>query len=210
MMRCVRRDAVAASADAAEDGAEPRLERLSRLLQQRARRQARLMAAVRTLEKEAVAGSLHSRVERQRAHAGVSPSARRDPVGAAVLFRRKARLELCRRLREITPQASWVSRVMAPLLVGAHVAQDYAGTKGTGMPLSCPRSGGQPRAIWSYAGFASVRSRGARRRLRLQPPGGNLPHSGNDPTAPGGTVRVQFEFRATITFAAFFDDHRRN
>jgi len=102
-LQVLGRDAVAAGADL-ENRAKPYLEGLPRLLQQRARRQARLMAAVRTLEQEAVALAPHSRRATARTRGRVAP-ARLDPVGAAVLFRREARLEFCRCLREVTPQA---------------------------------------------------------------------------------------------------------
>src|SRR5436305_8809583 len=79
------------------------LKGLSRLLQQRARRQARLVAAIRTLKQEAVALAPQSRRATARTHGRVAP-ARLDPVGATVFFGRKPGLELARRLREVTPQ----------------------------------------------------------------------------------------------------------
>src|SRR5262249_15231526 len=67
------------------------------------RGEARLTAAVRALECGTLADRPHLRRVAPRARRLAAPP-RRDPIGMAVGFGRKARLQLCRRLGEITPQ----------------------------------------------------------------------------------------------------------
>ena len=82
----------------------PPLQGLSRLLQYRAKGEARLMAAVGAFECGAAADCpealrLAARTGRLATPAGL------DPIGAAVLLGRKPCLELLCRLRKITPRA---------------------------------------------------------------------------------------------------------
>src|SRR5262249_49753752 len=82
---------------------EPDLERLPGLLQQRARREARLVVAVAALEQEATALGPHALAAAAGARRLATP-ARLDPIGAAGFLRRKPPVEYDRRLREIPPQ----------------------------------------------------------------------------------------------------------
>src|SRR5581483_11591504 len=86
---------------------EPHLERLPGLLQQRARRQARLVVAVATLEQEATALGPHALAAAAGAHRLTTP-ARLDPIGAAGFLGRKPPFELDRRLGEIPPKIIFV------------------------------------------------------------------------------------------------------
>src|SRR5262249_54765927 len=68
-----------------EDRAEPHLERLAGLLQERAGREARLMAAVGALERSALADRPHTRRVAVRTGRLTAPAGL-NPIGAAVLF----------------------------------------------------------------------------------------------------------------------------
>src|SRR6185503_8545645 len=81
------RDAVAPRGDL-EHRPEPHLERLPGLLQQRARRQARLVVAVAALEQKATALGPHALAAAARACRLAAP-ARLNPIGAASFLGRK-------------------------------------------------------------------------------------------------------------------------
>src|SRR5215468_809458 len=101
-LQILTRNAGAACRDL-EDRAEPHLERLAGLLQERAGREARLMAAVGALERSALADRPHTRRVAVRTGRLTAPAGL-NPIGAAVLFGRKLRLEFRRSLGELTPQ----------------------------------------------------------------------------------------------------------
>ena len=90
------------------------------------------MSAVRALKRGALADRPHARRGAPRARWLATP-ARLDPISAAVVLGREPRLELRRRLGKSRHKSLWFSRVMAPLLVGAHSARDCAGIKRIGM-----------------------------------------------------------------------------
>src|SRR4051812_46077326 len=101
-LEILRRDPGAPRADL-EHRTEPHLERLARLLQQRAGREARLTPAFGTLEQEAIALAPHPRALAAGAGRLAAPASL-DPIGPTVCLGREPRLELRRRLRKVTPQ----------------------------------------------------------------------------------------------------------